>query len=273
MIILSFDGQAHPDRRRQRDDPESLRHDVRRRGRRDGLRGALRRRGAGAGAADASRSRHRGRRDARALRLRPVRVDQGRSGAAGGPGAHPGVQPAAVRRRPRSKSWRGRPAGQAVGHDRDDGQGPRAAARGGRLLPPCARLRAPAAAPARSAASLPTAAIDDDEYGEISIDTGRESVPTIPRVPAATSTAARPVTGGASAAHPCRPCRWPRPPHRCRRPPAARLVARDAAVADSGHAAGGHAARAPGDGARRVRRARCPRPRRRARRLSRSGGR
>jgi len=45
---------------------------------------------------------------------------------------------------------------------------------------------APPAAPGhRSAASLPTAAIDDDEYGEISIDTGRESIPTIPRVPAA----------------------------------------------------------------------------------------
>jgi DNA-binding response OmpR family regulator len=45
----------------------------------------------------------------------------------------------------------------------------------------------PPAAAGRSAASLPTAAIDDDEYGEISIDTGRESVPTIPRVPAAHS--------------------------------------------------------------------------------------
>jgi CheY-like chemotaxis protein len=47
----------------------------------------------------------------------------------------------------------------------------------------------PAASPAapghRSAASLPTSAIDDDEYGEISIDTGRDSIPTIPRVPAA----------------------------------------------------------------------------------------
>ena len=53
--------------------------------------------------------------------------------------------------------------------------------------------RAAAGGP-RSAASLPTAAIDDDEYGEISIDTGRESVPTIPRVPAATSRPGRPVT-------------------------------------------------------------------------------
>jgi len=44
---------------------------------------------------------------------------------------------------------------------------------------------APPAAPAhRSAASLPTSAIDDDEYGEISIDTGRDSIPTIPRVAA-----------------------------------------------------------------------------------------
>jgi DNA-binding response OmpR family regulator len=45
----------------------------------------------------------------------------------------------------------------------------------------------PAPPPAhRAAASLPTSAInDDDEYGEISIDTGRDSIPTIPRAPAA----------------------------------------------------------------------------------------
>src|SRR5499426_506849 len=57
--------------------------------------------------------------------------------------------------------------------------------RGGAPAP--APVAAPPAAPApgRAAASLPTAAIDDDEYGEISIDTGRESVPTIPRVQAA----------------------------------------------------------------------------------------
>jgi len=54
----------------------------------------------------------------------------------------------------------------------------------------------PAAPPPRAAASLPTAAIDDDEYGEISIDTGRESVPTIPRVPAVTSVPAAPSSGG-----------------------------------------------------------------------------
>src|SRR6476660_5823240 len=54
----------------------------------------------------------------------------------------------------------------------------------------------PAAPPARSAASLPTAAIDDDEYGEISIDTGRESVPTIPRVPAVTSAPSAPPSAG-----------------------------------------------------------------------------
>src|SRR5512144_1105699 len=48
-----------------------------------------------------------------------------------------------------------------------------------------------AAAPAhRSAASLPTAAIDDDEYGEISIDTGRDSIPAIPRVGATAAPAA-----------------------------------------------------------------------------------
>jgi CheY-like chemotaxis protein len=52
---------------------------------------------------------------------------------------------------------------------------------------PAPAMGVPAPPPARSAASLPTAAIDDDEYGEISIDTGRESVPTIPRVPAAMS--------------------------------------------------------------------------------------
>jgi len=57
----------------------------------------------------------------------------------------------------------------------------------------------PPAAPApahRSAASLPTAAIDDDEYGEISIDTGRDSIPTIPRARAATPAPAPPPSGG-----------------------------------------------------------------------------
>ncbi|HMF44273.1 MAG TPA: response regulator [Polyangia bacterium] len=59
----------------------------------------------------------------------------------------------------------------------------------------------PAAAPAapapahRSAASLPTAAIDDDEYGEISIDTGRDSIPTIPRA-ATAAPAPAPSSGG-----------------------------------------------------------------------------
>ena len=108
----------------------------------------------------------------------------------GGSGAHPRVQPAALRRRPRSESWRGRPADQAVGNQRDDGQGPRRCWAG--VLEPASAAHAPgvpAAPPAapghRSAASLPTSAIDDDEYGEISIDTGRESIPTIPRVPAA----------------------------------------------------------------------------------------
>jgi CheY-like chemotaxis protein len=67
-----------------------------------------------------------------------------------------------------------------------------------RVGPPAAATGVPAAPPPappaghRSAASLPTAAIDDDEYGEISIDTGRESVPTIPRVPAAPSVPAVP---------------------------------------------------------------------------------
>jgi CheY-like chemotaxis protein len=57
----------------------------------------------------------------------------------------------------------------------------------------------PAPAPAhRAAASLPTAAIDDDEYGEISIDTGRESVPTIPRVPVAPPAAPPPVAAPGS---------------------------------------------------------------------------
>src|SRR5207342_2287073 len=55
---------------------------------------------------------------------------------------------------------------------------------------------AAAAAPAhRSAASLPTAAIDDDEYGEISIDTGRDSIPTIPRA-ATVAPAPAPSSGG-----------------------------------------------------------------------------
>jgi CheY-like chemotaxis protein len=59
--------------------------------------------------------------------------------------------------------------------------GPPASAGAGVPVPP-----PPAPPPGhRSAASLPTSAIDDDEYGEISIDTGRDSIPTIPRVPAA----------------------------------------------------------------------------------------
>jgi DNA-binding response OmpR family regulator len=59
-----------------------------------------------------------------------------------------------------------------------------------------AASHAPAAAAHRSAASLPTAAIEDDEYGEISIDTGRDSIPTIPRQRAATPPPAPPPSGG-----------------------------------------------------------------------------
>jgi DNA-binding response OmpR family regulator len=58
---------------------------------------------------------------------------------------------------------------------------------------PAAVPAAPPAAAHRSAASLPTAAIDDDEYGEISIDTGRDSIPTIPRVSAAPAPAPAPM--------------------------------------------------------------------------------
>ena len=56
----------------------------------------------------------------------------------------------------------------------------------------------PAAPSHRPAASLPTAAIEDDEYGEISIDTdsGRDSIPTIPRQRAATPPPAPPPSGG-----------------------------------------------------------------------------
>src|SRR5262245_52713919 len=50
--------------------------------------------------------------------------------------------------------------------------------------PPLAPAHVPAAPAHRPAASLPTSAIAD-EYGEISIDTGRDSVPTVPRAPAA----------------------------------------------------------------------------------------
>jgi CheY-like chemotaxis protein len=53
-----------------------------------------------------------------------------------------------------------------------------------------------APAPGRAAASLPTATVDDDEYGEISIDTGRDSIPTIPRARTATPAAAAPTSGG-----------------------------------------------------------------------------
>ena len=77
---------------------------------------------------------------------------------------------------------------------------------------------APPAAPGhRSAASLPTAAIDDDEYGEISIETGRDSIPTIPRAPAAPPPAS---SGGrisspsmpAMPAHPAAAAHHPSPP-------------------------------------------------------------
>jgi DNA-binding response OmpR family regulator len=71
----------------------------------------------------------------------------------------------------------------------------------------------PAAPPPRAAASLPTAAIeDDDEYGEISIDTGRESVPTIPRVPAVTSAPAAPAPSGGRISSPSMPAVPAAPP-------------------------------------------------------------
>jgi DNA-binding response OmpR family regulator len=56
--------------------------------------------------------------------------------------------------------------------------------RGGAPAPaPSAHVPAAPPAAGRAAASLPAAAIDDDdEYGEISIDTGRDSVPTAPTV-------------------------------------------------------------------------------------------
>ena len=75
---------------------------------------------------------------------------------------------------------------------------------------------------ARSAASLPTAAIDDDEYGEISIDTGRESVPTIPRVHRGAAGAGLAVPGGriSSPSMPAVPI--PRPPLAAARRRAAR---------------------------------------------------
>src|SRR5436190_4443801 len=66
--------------------------------------------------------------------------------------------------------------------------------RGGGAPAGASTSAAPAAAH-RSAASLPTAAIDDDEYGEISIDTGntgRDSIPTIPRARTATPAPAAP---------------------------------------------------------------------------------
>ena len=57
-------------------------------------------------------------------------------------------------------------------------------------------IHAPVAVPApshRPAASLPTASIDDDdEYGEISIDTGRDTAPTAPRARAVTPPPAPP---------------------------------------------------------------------------------
>ena len=101
-------GQAYPDRRRQRDDPESLRHDLRGRRRRHARERALGGRGAGDRAEDAPRSGHRGRRDARALGLRSLRVDPVRSGSARGPGADPRLDSAAVRRGARTEGRRER---------------------------------------------------------------------------------------------------------------------------------------------------------------------
>ena len=204
--------------------------------------------------------------------LRPVRVDQGRPGAAGGAGAHPGVQPAALRRRPRSESWRGRPAGQAVGHERDDGQGARPAA--GAAPGPAMGVRLRRRPPAhRSAASLPTAAIDDDEYGEISIDTGRDSIPTIPRGAHAAPAPAAPSPGGriSSPSMPAVP--MPRPPHRRRRPPLTSSPGMRPSLIPGMRPGAMPPARPGTVPARRPAAARCPRPRRRVRRLSRSGGR
>jgi CheY-like chemotaxis protein len=68
----------------------------------------------------------------------------------------------------------------------------------------------PAAPAHRPAASLPTAAIEDDEYGEISIDTGRDSIPTIPRQRAATPAPSPPSSGRISS--PSMPAYSPAPP-------------------------------------------------------------
>src|SRR5262245_54982777 len=62
-----------------------------------------------------------------------------------------------------------------------------------------------APAPGRAAASLPTAAIDDDEYGEISIDTGRESIPTIPRARTSTPPPAAPPSPASRISSPSMP--------------------------------------------------------------------
>jgi CheY-like chemotaxis protein len=99
--------------------------------------------------------------------------------------------------------------------------------RGGRVGAPAGvTATAPPAAPApgRSAASLPTAAIDDDEYGEISIDTGRESIPTIPRAPAAAPPAAAAPSSGGRISSPSMPAVPAAPaaahPHPAAPPPA-----------------------------------------------------
>ena len=123
---------------------------------------------------------------------------------------------------------------------------PAGAAHAPACLPP------PPAAPGhRSAASLPTAAIDDDEYGEISIDTGRDSIPTIPRAPAAPPPAPsagphqQPIHAGRADSR-----RTGTPRHRVATAPGVHDVAGDASVADSGDAAGGDAAGSSGHRAR-----------------------
>jgi DNA-binding response OmpR family regulator len=105
---------------------------------------------------------------------------------------------------------------------------------------PAPSVGAPAAVPShRPAASIPVAAADDDdEYGEISIDTGRDTAPTAPRPRAATPAPPLPPPPSSRISSPSMPAIHVTPP-----PPAAHHA--PAPAAHHAPAAAAHHAPAP----------------------------